>query len=419
MGDVLIENRRTIVLPSARVEHPLPIRLKQMHDRIKVLHVYRTYFPDTQGGLEEVIRQICQNTMSLGIESRVFCLSREKNPQPVERPEAVVHRSKQDFEIASCGVSHRAFREFRKLLDWADVVQYHFPWPFADLMHLTTPVHQETVVTYHSDIVRQRKLGWIYRPMMNRFLNDIDVVVCTSPNYYATSDVLQNIRSRVEIIPIGLNENTYPDVTDHELEEVRSSYGEGFFLFVGVLRYYKGLHILLDAIKNTSHKVVIAGAGPTERELLVQARELGLTNVKFTGYVPDRVKVGLIKLSKAIVFPSYLRAEAFGVTLLEGAMHGKPMISTEIGSGTSHVNIDGLTGLVVTPGSVEELRHAMDQLSGRPEVAQLMGRRARERFLKLFTGQLMGRRYADIYHELKPRMTQPTEGQVSIRVEGI
>ena len=127
---------------------------------------------------------------------------------------------------------------------------------------------------------------------------------------------------------------------------------------------------------------------------------MGLTNVTFTGYLPDAEKVALFKLSRAIVFPSYLRTEAFGVTLLEGAMYGKPLISTEVGSGTSHVNIDGETGLVVTPGSAKALRHAMDQLFHRPEMAELMGRRAKERYERLFTGSLMGNRYAALYRRL-------------------
>ena len=81
-------------------------------------------------------------------------------------------------------------------------------------------------------------------------------------------------------------------------------------------------------------------------------------------------------------------------------MYGKPLISTEVGSGTSHVNVDGETGLVVTPGSVKDLRYAMDQLYYRPEMARLMGQRARQRYEQLFTGSLMGERYMRIYNEL-------------------
>jgi rhamnosyl/mannosyltransferase len=66
----------------------------------------------------------------------------------------------------------------------------------------------------------------------------------------------------------------------------------------------------------------------------------------------------------------------------------------------SHVNVAGETGYVVPPGSPKALREAMDQLHHRPDVARLMGKRARNRFEKLFTGDLMGKRYHEIYRGL-------------------
>ncbi|MEQ8857243.1 MAG: glycosyltransferase [Pseudomonadales bacterium] len=367
---------------------------------MRVLHVYRTYFPDSHGGLEEVIRQICESTKASNVESRVLSIANESHPQVVVRREATVYRARQTFEIASCNVSLRAFRLFRELVSWADIVHYHFPWPFADVLHLSARVDCPTVVTYHSDIVRQRFLGSIYRPVMNRFLRSVDEIVCTSENYFATSPVLYRFQDKVSIIPIGIDEDTYPSVSREDVDGVRCEFGSDFFLFVGVLRYYKGLHILLDAIKGAPYQVVIVGSGPTEAELKTQARSLGLDNVRFTGYVSNATKVALFKLSKAIVFPSYLRSEAFGVTLLEGAMYGKPLISTEVGSGTSHINIDRKTGFVVTPGSAKALRDAMDQLDDRPGLAHSMGIRARQRFSKLFTGSLMGDRYVELYRRL-------------------
>jgi rhamnosyl/mannosyltransferase len=368
--------------------------------RLRVFHVYRTYFPDTQGGLEEAIRQICASTASHGVTSRVLAVSREPDRRVVRLAEAPVYRARQSFEIASCNVSLDAFALYRRLANWADVIHYHFPWPMADVLHLTSTHGKPTLLTYHSDIVRQRVLGWLYRPLMRHFLKSVDKIVCTSPNYFATSDVLSRFESKVEVIPIGLDGGTYPLVEDLEIADVEREFGSNFFLFVGVLRYYKGLHILLDAVANAPYNVVIVGSGPTERSLRQQVERLGLSNVRITGYLPDRTKVALFRLSRAIVFPSYLRSEAFGVTLLEGAMYGKPLISTEVGSGTSHVNVDRETGFVITPGSPKALRHAMDQLHYRPEMAELMGRRARERFERLFSGRLMGQRYHDVYRRL-------------------
>ena len=146
--------------------------------------------------------------------------------------------------------------------------------------------------------------------------------------------------------------------------------------------------------------MVIAGSGPTERELLDQAQRLRLDNVDFTGYVSNEEKVALLSLCRGVVFPSYLRTEAFGVALLEGAMYSKALISTEAGSGTSHVNIGGETGLAVAPGSPLALRQAMDRIHDCPEMAAAMGRRARQRFERFFTGDRMGERYDAIYRSL-------------------
>ena len=368
---------------------------------MRILHVYRTYFPDSQGGIEELIRQICLYTKSRGIDNRLLALSANAEPRVLRHNEVKVYRARRDIEVASCGMSLQAFAIHERLAKWADLIHYHFPWPFGDLLHLTSRVRRPTVLTYHSDIVRQRALRLLYRPLMNRFLHTVDCIVGTSPNYFATSDVLRRFQDKVEIVPIGLNEHTYPEVSPDIRAEMRGKYGEGFFLFIGVLRYYKGLHILLDAIANAPFRVVIAGSGPTERELLDQARRLRLDNVYFTGYVSDEQKVALLSLCRSVVFPSYLRTEAFGVTLLEGAMYGKALISTEVGSGTSHVNIGGETGLVVAPGSAPALRQAMDRIHDCPEMADAMGRRARQRFDQLFTGDLMGERYDAIYRGLE------------------
>ena len=153
-------------------------------------------------------------------------------------------------------------------------------------------------------------------------------------------------------------------------------------------------------MENAPFKVVIVGSGPTEQQLKKQAQDLGLANVEFAGHVTDEVKVALIQLSSAIVFPSYLRSEAFGVTLLEGAMFGKALISTEVGSGTTRVNMREATGLVVPPASPRALRKALDALHNEPEKTALLGQQAKTRFEQLFTGDLMAQRYWKLYNEL-------------------
>jgi rhamnosyl/mannosyltransferase len=166
-------------------------------------------------------------------------------------------------------------------------------------------------------------------------------------------------------------------------------------------------------MKGAPYKVIIVGKGPEEETLRAQARQLGLNNVIFTGYISDNEKMALLYCCKAIVFPSHLRSEAFGVTLLEGAMCAKALISAEVGTGTSYINMHNDTGLVVSPDSVPELRAAMDRLYVEPDLARKLGLEGRARYEQLFTGAHMGRAYSQIYNEVVTASTADSSADSS------
>jgi rhamnosyl/mannosyltransferase len=370
---------------------------------MRVLHFYKTYYPDSVGGIEQVIRQLCVATSRLGVANQVLSLSRARDLRPFEFEGHTVRRVPLDFELASNACSFAAIGELARLAAGVDVVHYHFPWPFMDLAHFMARVKKPSLVTYHSDIVRQKHLLRLYRPLRNRFLHSVDAIVATSPNYLASSAVLDRYRDKTRVITYGLDKDTYPQPDPQRLAHWRARLGPKFFLFVGVLRYYKGLHILLDAAAGTDYPVVIVGAGPIEHELKARAAQLGLRNVTFAGALDDADKVALLTLCYAVAFPSHLRSEAFGISLLEGAMFGKPMISSEIGTGTTYINIDRDTGLVVPPSDPAALREAMRTLWDNPALAQDMGRRAEARYRQLFTSGQMAAGYVDLYRELVAR----------------
>lgn len=368
--------------------------------RIRILHVYRTYFPESQGGLEEAIRQICLGTTARGVENRIFTLARGGAAEVLASGEAEIHRFPLSGELASCGFSRQGLLAFKGLCRWADLIHYHYPWPFADLLQLLARPGKPFLLTYHADIVRQRWLRLLYAPLRRYFLARAAAIVATSQNYLESSPVLSAQRRQVTVIPLGLAREGYPPATAEELAAMRQRVGADFFLFIGVLRYYKGLPVLLAAVRDTSLRVVIAGAGPEGARLRREAARLGLANVIFLGQVSDREKVALLTLARALVFPSSARAEAFGVTLLEAAMFAKPMITTELGTGTSYVNLAGETGLVVAAGEAAPLRAAMVRLAGDEESARRMGAAAAARYESLFTTRLVGERYRGLYDRL-------------------
>jgi len=364
---------------------------------VKVLHLYKAYHPDSIGGVEQVINQVIRGTEPLGVTSEVMTFTHGPHDDTVIVDGHKVSRCAIDLEVASTPFSWRSIFRFRRLAKDADIIHYHYPYPFSDLLHFLTGVNKPSVVTYHSDIVKQKILLRVYRPLKRLFLNRIDRIVATSPNYINSSPVLSAYSDKTVVIPIGLDRDTYCRPSESKLEHWGKRFTGRFYLFIGVIRYYKGLHVLIEAAQSADYPIVIVGSGPEERELKALVESKGLSNVHFLGFVSDEDKAALLELSYALVFPSHLRSEAFGVSLLEGAMYGKPLISCEIGTGTSYINTGGVTGLVIAPNDPSELRAAMDFLWDNPLKAQAMGASSLARYEELFTAKAMANGYYKLY----------------------
>jgi rhamnosyl/mannosyltransferase len=361
---------------------------------MRVLHVYRTYFPDSEGGIQEAIHQICDAVRPHGVTSTIFCFSPQPEPALIRIEGIEIWRSRSFAAPASCDLGGPdAWRLFSRLAKTHDVIHYHFPWPFADLLHLTARPQARTILTYHSDIVRQTVLAKLYAPMMWAMLQSMEKIVSTSPTYTRTSPILtdERVKNRVCTIPLGMKDLYRPE--DYDISVSR----EPYFLFLGVLRYYKGLQSLIKAAKQVRGKIIIAGAGPEEAKLHNMTRLLGSNNIEFRGRVSDEEIRRLLAGCLGLVLPSHQRSEAFGMVLIEAAMLGKPMISCEIGTGTSFVNTDGETGIVVEPDNPAALAAAMNLLFEDGGLARRYGLAARERYRKIFSADALGRAHAALY----------------------
>jgi rhamnosyl/mannosyltransferase len=367
---------------------------------LKVLHFYKTYYPDSFGGIEQVIFQLCEGGIEYDIHSDVLSLSPRGHIENQPIGSHMTHCEPVTFELGSTPFSFAAINRFKELAKQADIIHYHFPFPFMDMVHFITGIKKPTVVSYHSDIVKQKILLKLYTPLMNSFLANVDHIVAASPNYVATSPILQKYIKKVSVIPYGLDRKSYPRVNQDSLDAWQTKIGGPFYLFIGAFRYYKGLHILIEAMMGAPYPVVLVGAGPMEDKLKQQVKKIGLTNIHFLGALSDMDKAALLRLCYGVVFPSHLRSEAFGISLLEGAMSQKPLISSEIGTGTSYINIHNETGLVVPPSDACALRAAMDKLWNEPELAKRFGLNASARFESMFTSSQMIKKYSEIYESL-------------------
>lgn len=375
-----------------------------MTKKLQALQIYRTYFPDPPGGLQEAVRQIAISTSGFGIQTRIFTLSPNPVPASIARPEGIVLRARSWAAPASCDLGGlAAFRQFAEACSQSDVVHYQFPWPFEDVLHAVVRPRIPAVLTYQSDVIRQRFLGTMYAPLMWHTLKSMRVIVATSPAYARTSPVLSHpsIRDKVRVIPNGIAEESYSKDADAGVfDRIKIDAGEPYFLFIGVLRYYKGLHTLVQTARHIDAKIVIAGSGPEDSNLKQLAHRTGAKNIVFAGQISDGEKVALLQSCRALVLPSHLRSEAFGMVLVEAAMFRRPQISCEIGTGTSFVNAHEESGIVVPPESPDELGRAMSLLLNDSSLADRMGLAARARYERLFSGNALGNAYANLYREV-------------------
>jgi rhamnosyl/mannosyltransferase len=370
---------------------------------MRVLHVYKTYYPDSYGGIEQAIRHLANGCVRHGFDSEVLTCSAFPKKARFRFEEHFVTQVQTDLEVSSTPFSFNAISAYREMAAEFDLINFHYPFPFGDMMSIFSGIDTPRVVTYHSDIIRQRFLKHIYAPVQHIFLQSVDRIICTSEQYLKTSKILQQYENKTEAVSLGLDRLKLPAAELETLKSWKQKLSRPFFLFLGVLRSYKGVETLINAAKDLDAQLVIAGGGPQTQKLKQQAELIGLDNVTFTGRISEDDKAALLELCTALVLPSHLRSEAFGLVQLEASMRQKPLICTELGTGTTHVNEHDHTGLVVPPKNAAALNQAMTFMIENPEAAKTMGKQAEQRYQRLFTAEKMCAEYTRIYNDVLDR----------------
>jgi len=328
---------------------------------MRILHVYKDYFP-VLGGIENHIKLLAERQASAGHEVTVLVTSPTAHTEQEQRDGVRVIKAARLAEFASTPLSLAMPRRLWR--QHPDITHLHFPYPPAEISQWPFLGKRPTVLTYHSDIVRQQRALVLYRPLMLHILRRVDRILVSSPNYMESSEVLRRLRGSCSVIPFGIDQSRFRNVPEDAVQRVRELYGSGpWILFVGVLRYYKGLRYLLEALKGVQARLLIVGEGPEGPALRSMAETLGLgSQVVFAGAVPDEALPAYYRAADVFCLPASERSEAFGLVQLEALASGLPIVSTELGTGTSYVNQNGISGLVVPPRNPEALGDALNRV---------------------------------------------------------
>ncbi|MDH4208673.1 MAG: glycosyltransferase, partial [Anaerolineae bacterium] len=214
---------------------------------MRVLHVYKDYYP-VVGGMENHIRILAQGTAARGLEVTVLVTSPGRRTEIEELDGVKVVKAARLAAPASTPISLALVSWMRRLE--ADITHLHFPYPWGEMAHLACGRSPKTVITYHSDVVRQRVLLWLYGPLMRRVLAKADRIIATSPNYVHSSPYLSHLAEKCTVLPLGIDLSPFLEAYDEDVEWLRERYRPPLILFVGLLRYYKGLGYLIKAMKD-------------------------------------------------------------------------------------------------------------------------------------------------------------------------
>lgn len=372
---------------------------------MKILQIGKFYFP-SHGGIESVLRDLSEGLVARGHDVTVLCATDRFRGTFAATEETIggvkVIRVPKVSTLFSQPLTPTLPGALRRLALESRIVHLHSPNPIAEASLLALGIRPD-VVTYHSDVVRQKALLPLYRPLILRLLARAGTVVAASENLRRSSPLLREISERTRVVPFGLPPERFSidAETRRRSAEIFERYGN-FVIFVGRLVGYKGLDLLIDAMETAKEtSLIVIGEGPLRPELETRAVAGSAGGrIIFKGRVESAGELkAYLHASQALVLPSVSENEAFGVVLLEAMACGRATIATRLDTGVSEVVDDGRTGLLVPPGDREALSQAIQKIVENPMLSAELGANGAIRFRERFTLDRMLDGYESIYSE--------------------
>jgi len=365
---------------------------------MKILHIYKDYYP-VLGGIENHIRMLAEEQVKRGYRITVLVTNPSFRKKIEEINGVQVIKAGRLATLASTPLSISLPVLLQR--QRPDIAHLHFPYPIGELSQLLLGQASHVIITYHSDIIRQKLLLRLYRPFLWKVLRRADRIIATSPNYIESSPYLSVLKRKCRVIPLGIELERFMNANPSHVQQIKDTYGSPLILFVGRLRYYKGLQYLLKTMPKIPCNLLVIGSGPMEAEWLHLTASLKLSErVFFLGEVRDEDLPAYYHASDIFVLPAIERSEAFGTVQVEAMACGLPVVCTELGTGTSFVNVHGQTGLVVPARDEAALATAILTLLRDEQLRREMGEHGRQRAFQEFTLQTMADRVTNLYEEV-------------------
>ena len=356
--------------------------MAEQERKLHILQVNKAYYPHI-GGIESLVRTFSTEMQKRAEVQVLVCQEKGKGEDKIVE-QVPVHYASSLGTYFSCPLSVSFLRKFRQYAKWADVIEMHVPFPLGDLACLLSGYRGAVVVAWHSDVVRQKKLLWFYRPLLLRFLRRADCIIAATPGHISSSPFLTQFSEKCRVIPYGINVEAYRSIEKKPiLRQIQQNPHTVRVLFVGRFVYYKGIEVLLEAFQQVRGcELFLVGHGtPEMEEKLHRMTETGgmAARVHFLGNLSEGDLRAAFADCDIFVLPSVANSEAFGIVQLEAMVYGKPVINTALPTGVPYVSLDGVTGCTVPPEDSGALAAAIQKLADDEALRETYGRAAAKR----------------------------------------
>ena len=359
--------------------------MNQKSSTLSVLQVGKFY--PIRGGVEKVMYDLMLGLSQRGVKCDMLCAVEGRSEVVKINENANLICCHAVVKAAATMLSPAMIFRLRRICRNYDIIHIHHPDPMACLALFLAGYKGRVILHWHSDILKQKFLLKLYKPLQRWLIRRAETIVGTTPLYLEESPYLVDVQQKTRCIPIGIED---PQTTQGCGAYIREQFpGKKIVFSLGRLVSYKGYEHLVESAQwlGDDFVVLIGGSGPLREQLQQRIDELGLQErVRLLGFISGKEVCCYYDACDLFCLSSVFKTEAFGIVQIETMAHAKPVVATTIqGSGVHWVNRDGESGLNAKSGDAKRLAEAIQAITAHPMIYERYAEGARKRYERMFT----------------------------------
>lgn len=358
-------------------------------EKKRVLQISNYYTPHI-GGIEQTCQYLSEGIAD-DYEVKVICFSEDHETKHQVTNGIAITKLGVFLSIARQGLSWSYYSILRRIInEWKpDIIHFHYPNPFVTALLLPLiPRDTKLYIQWHLDITKQKKIYPFIKPLETKLLKRADMIAATSPNYRDSSKPLVPFMEKTTVLQSAIDTDKWnlKNGDEKKVTAIRKdALGKKIVFFVGRHVPHKGIADLIEAEKLLKNDcmIYVGGTGPITEQL---KETVTSKRVIFLGRLSEDDMRCYYHAADVFAFPSYTKAEGFGLTLAE-AMYCKcaPITYTIEGSGVNWVSLNGITGIEVANRNVKAYAEAIDKLLSDDSLRIKYAEAAHKRVIDYFT----------------------------------